>query len=377
MASELQLRPATKLKAKIKMVLAGISGSGKSFSALLLAFGLCGRWDKIAVIDSEGRSADLYAHLPDKLGYANERFQVISLDDDCSPEKYESAIDICLINGIEVIIIDSATHEWHYILDAVDKLGGRSTDWVQPTNRHKKFLRKILEANCHIISTVRKKSDNVVTQNEKGKTIVKKVGLKDDMREGFDYEMTTWFNVEEQKLHCMKDRTELFQKDDFVIAPFKADIETGRLIKCWCESGKGVSDLQKEVDSCNNGVELGLCYDVNGIFRNDTSFLDMLKARSILCLDNYNIGQDIIEGWTGLPVYMEDPDIQRGFKRRCIELVHSFGNLTALREFWEIVCGKNEAPSPMPFMRTDKDFVNAVTAAVTPNKLVMTAWTTR
>ena len=60
---ELTLRTAERKQAKIKLGLQGPSGSGKTYSALLLAYGLCNDWSKIAVIDTENHSADLYAHM--------------------------------------------------------------------------------------------------------------------------------------------------------------------------------------------------------------------------------------------------------------------------------------------------------------------------
>ena len=59
----LTIRPSTRHRAKIKLALQGCAGSGKTYSALLLAYGLTSDWSKIAVIDSENGSADLYAHL--------------------------------------------------------------------------------------------------------------------------------------------------------------------------------------------------------------------------------------------------------------------------------------------------------------------------
>ena len=41
----MHLQVAQRKRAKIKMALQGPSGSGKSFSALLTAFGLCGDWN--------------------------------------------------------------------------------------------------------------------------------------------------------------------------------------------------------------------------------------------------------------------------------------------------------------------------------------------
>ena len=47
----------------MRLALAGASGSGKTYSSLLIAYGMTGDWSKIAVINSENCSADLYAHL--------------------------------------------------------------------------------------------------------------------------------------------------------------------------------------------------------------------------------------------------------------------------------------------------------------------------
>jgi hypothetical protein len=58
----MQLQKASRKRAKIKMAL-GPSGSGKTLSALLAAFGLCSEWSKIAAIDTENYSAELYSHL--------------------------------------------------------------------------------------------------------------------------------------------------------------------------------------------------------------------------------------------------------------------------------------------------------------------------
>src|SRR5438045_6523149 len=100
----MQLQQASRKRARIKMALQGPSGSGKTMTALLVAFGLCNEWSHIAVIDTENRSAELYAHLG---GY-----MVVNLTPPYLPEKYVEAIHLCEQAGIEVIIIDSLTHEW-------------------------------------------------------------------------------------------------------------------------------------------------------------------------------------------------------------------------------------------------------------------------
>jgi len=98
------LRKAERKKAKLRIGLSGPSGSGKSIGALKLAKGIVGDWSKIAVIDTENGSADLYSHLGE--------YNIRELLPPYSPERFIEAIKDCESAGIEIIIIDSVTHEW-------------------------------------------------------------------------------------------------------------------------------------------------------------------------------------------------------------------------------------------------------------------------
>ena len=132
----MQLRQSMRRAAKMRLALAGASGSGKTYSSLLIAYGMTGDWSKIAVIDSENCSADLYAHLG---GY-----QVLTLDN-YSPETYIEAIGICEQAGAEVIIIDSISHYWDYLLDFHANLQGNSfANWAKVTPRQNAFIQRIL-----------------------------------------------------------------------------------------------------------------------------------------------------------------------------------------------------------------------------------------
>ena len=87
------LRKAQRKQAKIRLGLASPSGGGKTYSALLIAKGLVGSWDKVAIIDTENFSADLYANLGD--------FNVLSITAPYNPQKYIDAIKECEDAGME------------------------------------------------------------------------------------------------------------------------------------------------------------------------------------------------------------------------------------------------------------------------------------
>ena len=165
----MELRKSSKKQAKIKLALQGCAGSGKTYSALLLAYGLCNDWSKIAVIDSGNGSADLYANLG--------QYNVLPLQDKFAPETYVEAIKVCEDAGMEVIIIDSISQCWDNLLEYHANLPGNSfTNWQKITPRMNAFMQKILQSNSHIICTMRCKQDYVLNEKN-GKMVPEKVGL--------------------------------------------------------------------------------------------------------------------------------------------------------------------------------------------------------
>ena len=239
----MQLQTAQRQIVKLRLGISGPSGFGKTYSALLLAFGITGDYSKIAVIDTENGSASLYAHLGN--------FQVINLESPYPPERYINAIEICEKAGMEIIIIDSITQEWNGIggiLEIHEKLGGRFQDWGKVSPRHQQFIDKILQSKCHIITTTRRKINYSMDTEANGKTKVVKHGMKEITREGFEYELTVNFELinENHIAKASKDRTGLFMnRPEFVI-----NAATGRKLSNWCFQGIKLEEIQKEIRAC-------------------------------------------------------------------------------------------------------------------------------
>ena len=88
---------------------------------------------------------------------------------------------------MEVIIIDSISHEWEGsggILDIHAGMAGNSfTNWGKLTPRHNAFIQTILQTNKHIIGTIRSKQDYVLNEKN-GKQVPEKVGLKGELAGG-------------------------------------------------------------------------------------------------------------------------------------------------------------------------------------------------
>lgn len=272
----MQFSKATRKKTKLRLNISGPSGSGKTYSALLMAYGLIGDWTKIGLIDTENGSASLYEHLGP--------FQALDLQPPFSPERYTEAIDAGIKAGFECIIIDSSSHEWDGpggCIEINEKLaqakfkGNTWSAWSITTPRHDAFVNKVLHSPVHIITCTRSKMETVMTDDKK----VKKIGMKDIQRSGWEYELTVSLNLDRDThtATASKDRTELFDSLD----PFVITVETGKTIKDWCDKGidapaynpdKEIGDWALKIDACNTIAELtalhkpGLREDVVKLF---------------------------------------------------------------------------------------------------------------
>lgn len=248
------LRKAQRRAAKIRLGLASPSGGGKTYSALLIAKGLAGSWDKVAIIDTENGSADLYSHLGD--------FNVLQLTAPYHPEKYIDAIRECEQAGMEVIIIDSITHEWSGVGGCLElqqiaterqRIKNTYTAWKEVTPRHQKFIDAVLQSNCHIITTVRSKTDYLQVEHE-GKKSIQKVGMAQVTRDGFEYELTVSLELDVNHYAVTsKDRTCLFEgKPSFIPSE-----ETGKMLKEWCESGVDIrKQCLDDIEKCQSKADV-------------------------------------------------------------------------------------------------------------------------
>ena len=250
----MKLQQAKRNQVKLRLGLSGASGFGKTYSALLLAFGITNDWSKIAIIDTENNSASLYSHLGE--------FNVLSLDEPYSPERYIEAIRACETASMEVIIVDSITHEWQGkggCLQIHEKLGARFQDWAKVSPRHQSFIDTILQSNCHVITTVRRKIDYSLDTAQNGRTKVIKHGTKEITREGFEYELTANFELINDKhlAKASKDRTGLFMdKPEFVI-----NAATGKKLIQWCNMGISIDSIKKEIELSQTVEDLKRIYN--------------------------------------------------------------------------------------------------------------------
>jgi AAA domain len=169
-------KKATKSNLKIRLALSGASGSGKTFSSLSIASHIA---SKIALIDTERGSASKYADI--------FSFDACELDN-YHPAKYIEAIQNAETMGYEIIIIDSLSHAWFSELELA---GGRFDGWSKVRPLERKLIDAIIGSKCHIIATMRSKTEWLVEETQKnGKASYnpKKVGTAPIQSNGIEYE---------------------------------------------------------------------------------------------------------------------------------------------------------------------------------------------
>lgn len=276
------IKKAKREKIFTKTALIGPSGGGKTYSALRLATGMAeeiekesGKEAKILMLNTEQSRGQYYANEFD--------YDIIDLDAPHHPSRYVEAINFAVEEGYSILIIDSASSEWSGsggCLDLQQQAGGTYQAWRKITPLHNAFIEAISDSPIHIIATMRGKDQYEMTQDEKGKKSVQKLALGASQRDGFEYEFTVTFmldqktNIAEQQ----KDNTHIFTGKSGIIL----SEEHGKKIIQWANSGEGYTPRVRQADE--NPVEdlasvkkeiISLCTEAGG--SKNADLMNLLK----------------------------------------------------------------------------------------------------
>lgn len=161
--------------------LTGHSGMGKTYSALRMAKGLA-NGGPIGMIDTENGRGEMYG---DEFEY-----NVESISQPFTPNKYSEAIMRAQAAGIVVLITDSFSHEWEGIggvleVHDANKAKGQQA-WNIAKAPHKRLVNTMLQSRMHNIICMRGKDELIVD----GKDYIKTGIVKPIQDSRFDYEMT-------------------------------------------------------------------------------------------------------------------------------------------------------------------------------------------
>jgi len=231
--------------------LAGTSGSGKTYSALLLAAGLAGKDGKVGFLDSETGRGSMYADDKDIIEALPEnKYYIDELNAPFSPARYMEKINEFIKFGVNVLVIDSVTHEYDgqggiSDIAANNKLGGLP-NWAMAKGQHKLFMNMLTQCPMHIIFCLRaqektKPESYIDERTGKKKTRFVELGTQPIQEKNFMYEMTLSMMLEHTApgkpiiTKCPKPLLNLFTGDQTIITK-----EVGEKLKAWADGGVAV-----------------------------------------------------------------------------------------------------------------------------------------
>ncbi|MCE5230489.1 ATP-binding protein [bacterium] len=219
-------QPATKYGSKLRGAFYGVSGAGKTYTALRVATGIGGR---IAVICTEHGAARKYA---DRFN-----FDVEELREDRSIDRYLDALKAAV--GYNVTIIDSMSHAWQELLTENDQLaksrfrGNTFQAWSDSTPKQRRFIETILECPYHVIATLRSNTEWQTTSAD-GKFKPVRIGTKPEQGKGIEFEFDFLLELSAEHIGTVvKDRTGRYQ--DAIID--KPDEKFGAELAAWLADG--------------------------------------------------------------------------------------------------------------------------------------------
>ena len=251
-------RPAVRENVGLIIGLAGSSGSGKTYTAMRLAAGICG--DKpFAVIDTEAGRAKHYAGM--------FKFDHGDLAPPFRPGAYADAIDAADKAHYPVIVVDSMSLYWSGdggVLDwqeeELARMAGddwkkreacKMAAWIKPKMASKHMVQKLLQVRAHLILCFRAEEKIEMVRGDDGKMkIIPKVtptglsGWVPICEKNLPYELTASFLLTADAPGVPKPIK--LQEQHRALFPLDKPIteESGRLIAAWAAGGKPVASPQ-------------------------------------------------------------------------------------------------------------------------------------
>ena len=243
----LDIRPARREGARAVFGFAGVSGSGKTFSAIQFAYGLAGyNAAKVGLLDTENRRGSLYAEILEHATTrpTSERFLIGDLVAPFSPSRYRDAVMQFQEAGVDVLVIDSVTHEWEGVggCDDIANEGDPNVPrWNKAKRDHRAFMNALLQCDMHVVACLRAREK--VKISGRGKDMkYESLGVLPVCEKNFMFELTASI-----LLHDSGRRYDLAKVPTDLIPHFPGDkyitADTGAAVRSWINAGGKVDPV--------------------------------------------------------------------------------------------------------------------------------------
>lgn len=277
-----KIEEARREGARLVLGFGGISGGGKTATALQVAWGMA-NYDskKVGFICTENRRGRLYSDaLKDAQGNIH-RFLIGDLQPPFSPARYIEAIQEFVKAGVEVLVIDSVSHEWEGQGGCEDIAHAPGRDGQTPKNprwndakrEHKSFMNALLQSPVHVIVCLRAREKVKLVKNN-GKTEYEPQGVLPIQEKNFTFELTAsmmlWNGGKARDvLKCPAELEPIFGRTGELVDGYTdADgvqhtwltADAGKRLREWVDGGNQVDESVKRArDSlqlvCEQGME--------------------------------------------------------------------------------------------------------------------------
>ena len=253
-------KPATRDRIGLLFGIAGASGSGKTFSALLLGQGIANGSGTLAVVDTEAGRAK---------HYANEfKFLHGDFSAPFEPKRYVEAVRAAEDAGATVTVIDSMSHEWageggcsdmqarEAERMATDKQGNivawkieamTMPAWKRPKLEHKRMMSRLIQTRTHLIFCLRAE-EKIKTMKEKDnngreKSVIVPMGFQPIQEKAFMFDTSGFITmhpdtpglVRYDQPHKLNKELQQIFRDGYPVTK-----ESGDQLREWAETGADV-----------------------------------------------------------------------------------------------------------------------------------------
>ncbi|WP_434286265.1 AAA family ATPase [Celeribacter sp. SCSIO 80788] len=281
MTAHIRFIPVTQINDPLTLSigLSGGSGTGKTYTALLMARGIAEtktgkKGAPIGYVDTENRRALHYkSAFPEMV-----HFDMKAVDDagnmiGFGPERWIEVIDAAEAAGLPVVILDSFSHAWEGVggvLDlhaqTLDRITGGNDSlknqrsqlaWADVKPRYRRLVDRIVRAKCDIIICTRAKpvmQDLKTKQNSRATKTRRKDVPWDPASDGdLMFEMTTMVILDPSAPGCPVHQIKVADQFKSLLDPRRPMGEdTGRAMAEWA---KGQGDAQRQKAILDRGRE--------------------------------------------------------------------------------------------------------------------------
>jgi hypothetical protein len=252
--SIIQIQKVQREGARVLVMLCGVSGCGKTYTAIQLAYGMAnGDANKVGFLDTENGRGKFYADtVPDPFLYGE-------LKPPFSPARYIQAIEEFSKTGVEVLIIDSGSHEFEGIggiQDIAEAGNPKLPNWNRAKGEHKKFMSALLNSPMHIILCLRareKAKPERQFMDGREKTVYVDLGLQPITEKNVVFEATASLMLHDQGMRHDSIKVPAALQGILGRGEGYLNADDGKALRAWVD---GAKQLDPKVEHAKGVLQL-------------------------------------------------------------------------------------------------------------------------